>query len=51
MPSELTVRQEPDKMVDAVKAMAEYACVPLVVKPNAGLPFLQDGVTVLRYGC
>lgn len=35
----------PDKMVDAVKAMAEYACVPLVVKPNAGLPFLQDGVT------
>ena len=28
----------PDKMVDAVKAMAEYACVPLVVKPNAGLP-------------
>jgi len=25
--------------------MAEYACVPLVVKPNAGLPFLQDGVT------
>ena len=35
----------PDKMVDAVKAMVEYACVPLVVKPNAGLPFLQDGVT------
>ena len=35
----------PDKMVDAVKAMAKYACVPLVVKPNAGLPFLQDGVT------
>ena len=35
----------PDKMVDAVKVMAEYACVPLVVKPNAGLPFLQDGVT------
>ena len=32
-------------MVDAVKAMAKYACVPLVVKPNAGLPFLQDGVT------
>ena len=32
-------------MVDAVKVMAEYACVPLVVKPNAGLPFLQDGVT------
>lgn len=35
----------PDRMVDAVKAMAAYACVPLVVKPNAGLPFLKDGVT------
>ena len=35
----------PDKMIDAVKAMASYASVPLVVKPNAGLPFLEDGVT------
>lgn len=35
----------PDKMLEAVKAMAFYASVPLVVKPNAGLPFLKDGVT------
>ena len=36
----------PDKMVDAVKAMAKYACVPLVVKPNAGLPRSENGKTV-----
>lgn len=35
----------PDRMVEAVRAMADYASVPLVVKPNAGLPFLEDGVT------
>ena len=26
--------------------MKEYAEVPLLAKPNAGLPVLQDGVTV-----
>ena len=36
----------PDKMAEAVKAMAAYASVPIVVKPNAGLPFLdQEGKT------
>lgn len=35
----------PDKMVEAVRAMKAYASVPLVVKPNAGLPYLEDGVT------
>lgn len=35
----------PDKMVEAVRAMKTYASVPLVVKPNAGLPYLEDGVT------
>lgn len=35
----------PDKMIDAVKKMAEYTSVPLIVKPNAGLPSLVDGVT------
>lgn len=35
----------PDKMLEAVKAMSVYASVPLVVKPNAGLPFLKEGVT------
>lgn len=40
----------PDRMVDAVKAMAAYASIPLVVKPNAGLPFLKDGVTCYDMG-
>lgn len=35
----------PDQMLEAVRAMASYATVPIVVKPNAGLPFLEDGVT------
>lgn len=40
----------PDKMLEAVEAMAAYASVPLVVKPNAGLPFLQNGVTCYDMG-
>lgn len=36
----------PDRMLSAVEAMAQVANVPLVVKPNAGLPALRDGVTV-----
>lgn len=36
----------PDKMVEAVRKMAEYATVPIVTKPNAGLPQLEDGRTV-----
>ncbi|MDY3910103.1 MAG: homocysteine S-methyltransferase family protein [Eubacterium sp.] len=36
----------PDRMVSAVKKMAEFAKVPLIVKPNAGLPELVDGETV-----
>ncbi|MCR5690828.1 MAG: homocysteine S-methyltransferase family protein [Eubacterium sp.] len=36
----------PDQMVEAVKAMKKYARVPIVVKPNAGLPSLKDGKTI-----
>lgn len=36
----------PDRMVEHVRKMAEIARVPLVVKPNAGLPTLEDGETV-----
>lgn len=36
----------PDTMVEAVKKMAAYATVPVVTKPNAGLPQLVDGRTV-----
>lgn len=35
----------PDRMVDAVKQMKKYASVPIVVKPNAGLPTLVNGET------
>lgn len=36
----------PDKMTEQVKAMYEVANVPILVKPNAGLPQLVDGKTV-----
>lgn len=40
----------PDKMIDAVKKMAEYANVPMIVKPNAGLPTLVNQVTTYDMG-
>ncbi len=40
----------PDKMVKAVGQMAEFASVPLIAKPNAGLPELIDGETVYSMG-
>ncbi len=40
----------PDKMVEIVKTMTEYADIPIVAKPNAGLPKLEDGVTVYDMG-
>ena len=36
----------PDTMVSFIQAMKPYAKVPLIAKPNAGLPCLQDGCTV-----
>lgn len=37
----------PDKMVDVIRAMAEAVTIPIIAKPNAGLPMLaQDGSTV-----
>lgn len=37
----------PDKMVEIVRKMAEVTSVPILAKPNAGLPSLdQDGSTV-----
>ncbi len=36
----------PDKMVEQVKAMYEVSNIPILVKPNAGLPKLVDGKTV-----
>lgn len=36
----------PDKMIDIIKQMKEYAYIPIMAKPNAGLPELVDGKTV-----
>lgn len=35
----------PDRMAEQVKAMYEAANVPILVKPNAGMPKLLNGVT------
>lgn len=36
----------PAGMLDIIKRQAPYASVPLMVKPNAGMPVLKDGKTV-----
>ncbi|MCI6017990.1 MAG: homocysteine S-methyltransferase family protein [Clostridiales bacterium] len=36
----------PDQMEPWFKAMADYAKIPLIAKPNAGLPKLENGRTV-----
>ena len=40
----------PQNMLQVVKQMAPYAKVPLMVKPNAGLPQLINGETVFDMG-
>ncbi len=40
----------PDKMVEIIKSMKEYAIVPIIAKPNAGLPALIEGETVFNMG-
>lgn len=40
----------PDMMAEIIKDMADYAKVPIIAKPNAGLPSLCDGVTVYNMG-
>lgn len=36
----------PKEMIEVIKEMRKYAKVPLLAKPNAGLPQLKDGKTV-----
>ena len=36
----------PDKMVSVIEEMKKVATVPIIAKPNAGLPHLEDGETV-----
>ena len=40
----------PDGMVPFIRTMKPYATVPLVAKPNAGLPRLKDGKTFFDMG-
>ena len=39
---------DPMEMVPLVEKMAEYATIPLIAKPNAGLPELEGKKTVYR---
>lgn len=38
----------PEAMYEPMAQMAEYAVIPLLAKPNAGMPELEDGKTVFR---
>lgn len=40
----------PDKMVDVIREMRGYTNLPLIAKPNAGLPQMVDGETVYDMG-
>lgn len=40
----------PDRMMDMIRLMKEYATVPIICKPNAGLPKLVDGKTLYDMG-
>lgn len=40
----------PDQFRDVLRAMAPRLSTPLMAIPNAGLPVLEDGVTVFRMG-
>lgn len=35
----------PDKMVELIKSIAGAVNIPIIAKPNAGLPYVKDGVT------
>ena len=39
----------PDKMLPQLQRLKEYAAIPLIAKPNAGVPQMVDGKTV--YNC
>lgn len=40
----------PDMLLEQLKRLTPYASVPLVAKPNAGLPVTEDGKTVFPCG-
>ncbi|MBR1743087.1 MAG: homocysteine S-methyltransferase family protein, partial [Lachnospiraceae bacterium] len=40
----------PDKMLEVVEKMKRYTALPIICKPNAGLPQMVDGKTVYDMG-
>ncbi|MBR5756637.1 MAG: homocysteine S-methyltransferase family protein, partial [Firmicutes bacterium] len=40
----------PDRMLGVVKELTEYSSLPVIVKPNAGLPVIENGKTVYDVG-
>lgn len=40
----------PEKMCEVLRRMKEYATIPLIGKPNAGLPRLESGQTIYDMG-
>lgn len=38
----------PDMMRDLIKRMYEYSRIPIIAKPNAGMPELENGQTIYR---
>ena len=38
----------PDKMIPIVEEFAKYSSTPIIVKPNAGLPVVKNGVTTFE---
>ena len=38
----------PAEMLVPIREMAKYARIPILAKPNAGLPELEDGVTIYK---
>ena len=40
----------PDKMHEIIREMKEYAHIPIMAKPNAGIPQLIDGETIFPMG-
>lgn len=40
----------PEGMIPLIEEMAKVAQVPILAKPNAGMPELEDGITVYRMG-
>ena len=36
----------PEKMLEVIKLLKPYATIPLIAKPNAGLPHLHEGKTI-----